>query len=170
MAGIPGLGIPGLQTLVIQVHAPTETAEDSEKDEFYSQLQDSLDHIPSYDIKLLIGDFNAQIDSDRRGQNVAVGLHGTAKETAKNGERLTSLCVNNGLKIENTFFQHKDTSLIVSTVIYASETRKSTARICQQLDVFHQRNLRKILGITWKDNVTNMEVLSRMGSEDYRTL
>jgi len=53
------------------------------------------------------------------------------------------------------------TSLIVSTAIYASETWKSTAKIRQQLDVFHQRNLRKILGITWKDHVTNMEVLSR---------
>ena len=40
------------------------------------------------------------------------------------------------------------TSLIVSTAIYASETWKSTARICQPLDVFHHRNLRKILGIT----------------------
>jgi len=68
---------------VIQVYAPTETAEDSEKDEFYSQVQYSLDEIPSYDTKLLIGDFNAQIGSDRRGQNVAVGLHGAAKETTK---------------------------------------------------------------------------------------
>ena len=55
------------------------------------------------------------------------------------------------------------TSLIVYTAIYASETWKSTARIHQQLDVFHQRNLRKILGITWKDSMTNMEVLSRTG-------
>jgi len=55
------------------------------------------------------------------------------------------------------------TSLIVSTAIYASETWKSTAKIRQQLDVFHQRNLPKILGITWKDRVTNMEVLSRTG-------
>jgi len=55
------------------------------------------------------------------------------------------------------------TSLIVSTAIYASETWKSTARIRQQLDVFHQRNLRKILGITWKDHVTNLEVLNRTG-------
>jgi len=45
--------------------------------------QNSLDEIPSYDTKLLTGDFNAQIDSDRRGQNVAVGPHGTAKETTK---------------------------------------------------------------------------------------
>jgi len=55
------------------------------------------------------------------------------------------------------------TSLIVSTAMYASGTWKSTARICQQLDVFHQRNLRKILGITWKFS-------ARLGSEDYRTL
>jgi len=54
-------------------------------------------------------------------------------------------------------------SLVVSTAIYAIETWKSTARICQQLDVFHQHNLRKILGITWKDYVTNMEVLSWTG-------
>jgi len=76
---------------VIQVYAPTEAAEDSEKYEFYSQLQDTLDETPSYDMKLLIGDFNAQIDSDRQGQNVTVGPHGTAKETTNNGERLTSL-------------------------------------------------------------------------------
>jgi len=49
------------------------------------------------------------------------------------------------------------TYLIVSTAIYASETWKSTARICQQLDVFHQHNLQKILGITWK---YHMEELS----------
>ena len=56
------------------------------------------------------------------------------------------------------------TSLIVSTAIYAGDTWKSTARIGQQLDVFRQRNLRNILGITWKDHVTvNREVLSRTG-------
>ena len=68
---------------VIQVYAPTETAEDSEKDEFYSQLQDSLDEILSYDINLLMDDLNAQVDSERWGQNVAVRPHGTAKETTK---------------------------------------------------------------------------------------
>jgi len=50
------------------------------------------------------------------------------------------------------------TSLIVSTAIYACETWKSTARIRQQLDVFHQRNLWKILSITWKDHVTNLVI------------
>jgi len=64
-----------------------------------------------------------------------------------------------GLKIKLDLY----TSLILSTAIYASKTWKSIARICQQLDVFHQRNLRKILGISWKVHVTNMEVLSQTG-------
>ena len=38
---------------------------------------------PFWHNSLLIGDFAAQIDSDRRGQNVAVRPHGTAKETTK---------------------------------------------------------------------------------------
>jgi len=51
----------------------------------------------------------------------------------------------------------------LQSYIYASETWKSTVRIRQQLDVFHHRNLQKILGITCKDHVTNIEVLSRTG-------
>jgi len=55
------------------------------------------------------------------------------------------------------------TSLTVSTAIYACETWKSTVRIRQKLDVFHQRNLRKILGVTWRDHMSNIEVLKRTG-------
>jgi len=51
----------------------------------------------------------------------------------------------------------------LQSYIYASETWKSTVRIRQQLDVFHHRNLQTILGITCKDHVTNIEVLSRTG-------
>jgi len=39
-----------------------------------------------------------------------------------------------------------------------------------RLDVFHQQNLRKILGITWKDKITNEEVLKRQHRDVYRTL
>ena len=41
------------------------------------------------------------------------------------------------------------------------ETWKSTIKVQKKLDVFCQRNLRKIIGVTWKDKVTNAEVLTR---------
>ncbi|KAJ8385212.1 hypothetical protein AAFF_G00191840 [Aldrovandia affinis] len=66
-----------------------------------------LEEIPSYDIKLLIGNFNAKLDSDRRGLHTTVGPHGSASSTNDNGERLLMLTSTNGLSIGNTFFKHK---------------------------------------------------------------
>jgi len=43
------------------------------------------------------------------------------------------------------------------------ETWKSTKTIQNKLDAFHQRNLRKTIGVTWKDKVSNTEELARTG-------
>ena len=51
---------------VIQAYAPTNVSTDDEKSEFYNHPQETLDEIPHLLIKLLIGDFNAQIDSNSR--------------------------------------------------------------------------------------------------------
>ncbi|XP_051916104.1 craniofacial development protein 2-like [Hippocampus zosterae] len=56
---------------------------------------------------MLIGDFNAKLDNDRRGLNATVGPHGFASSTNDNGERLLMLTSTNGLSIGNTFFEHK---------------------------------------------------------------
>ncbi|KAJ8417554.1 hypothetical protein AAFF_G00223970 [Aldrovandia affinis] len=92
---------------IVQVYAPTEVVSEEEKDIFYTQLQGVLEEIPSYDIKLLIGDFNAKLDSDRRGLHTTVGPHWSASSTNDNGERLLMLTSTNGLSIGNTFFKHK---------------------------------------------------------------
>ena len=92
---------------VVQVYAPTEVAADSEKDEFYDQLQGVIDEIPSFDIKLVMGDLNAKLGSDRRGIPSSIGPHGSADDINDNGERLLSLCSTSGLSIGNTFFKHK---------------------------------------------------------------
>ncbi|KAJ8411253.1 hypothetical protein AAFF_G00172590 [Aldrovandia affinis] len=62
---------------IVQVYAPTKVASEEKKDIFYTQLQGVLEEIPSYDIKLFIGDFNAKLDSDRRGLHTTVAPHGS---------------------------------------------------------------------------------------------
>ena len=54
------------------------------------------------------------------------------------------------------------TSIVIPTALHACETWKSTSIIRQKLDVFHQRCLRTILGISWRDHITNDEVLWRV--------
>ncbi|PIK57614.1 hypothetical protein BSL78_05522 [Apostichopus japonicus] len=50
---------------------------------------------------------------------------------------------------------------VLSTLLYGSETWTTHAKQEKKLNVFHMRCLRKILGITWEDKVTNSEVLSK---------
>jgi len=50
------------------------------------------------------------------------------------------------------------------TVVYVariSETWKTTNKINKMIDVFHRRCLRSILGISWRDHITNDEVTAR---------
>jgi len=92
---------------VVQVYAPTEIAPGEEKDIFYDQLQDVLQEVPSFDIKVVLGNFNAKLYTDRRDMHATIGLHGSAYSTNDNGERLLTLRSTSNLSIGNTFFAHK---------------------------------------------------------------
>jgi len=56
-------------------------------------------------------------------------------------------------------------SIVLSTALHACETCKSTASIRNTLDVFHRRCIRKILGLSWQDRVTNEELKKRSGMQ-----
>ncbi|XP_076043618.1 uncharacterized protein LOC143026733 [Oratosquilla oratoria] len=59
---------------------------------------------------------------------------------------------------------------VLSTLLYGSETW--TTHACQEkrLNSFHLRSLRRILGISWQDKMTNTDVLSRVGLPTMYTL
>ena len=59
---------------------------------------------------------------------------------------------------------------VISTLLYGSETWTTYARQERRLHTFHMRSLRRILGITWRDKVTNNDVLSRCGLPSMFTL
>ena len=59
---------------------------------------------------------------------------------------------------------------VLSTLLYGSETWTTYAKQERHLDAFHQRCLRKIMGISWQDKVTNEEVLKRTGLQSIPTI
>ncbi|XP_016427672.1 craniofacial development protein 2-like [Sinocyclocheilus rhinocerous] len=81
-----------VRTTVIQVYAPTEETNDIEKEEFYDVLQAVIDEIPRHDLKIVIGDMNAQFSSDRQGFKDIIGPFTSSKRLSDNGERLLSYC------------------------------------------------------------------------------
>ena len=48
---------------VIQVYAPTSNAEETEVEWFYEDLQDHVELTPQKDVLFIIGDWNANIES-----------------------------------------------------------------------------------------------------------
>ncbi|KAK1802646.1 hypothetical protein P4O66_004292 [Electrophorus voltai] len=58
---------------------------------------------------------------------------------------------------------HLYSTIVIPTAIYASETWRNTKRIAQKLNIFHQQCIRRILGISYKDRITNEEVLQLSG-------
>lgn len=50
---------------------------------------------------------------------------------------------------------------VLSTLLYGSESWPAYATQEDKLNAFHMRCLRRLLGVTWRDKVTNNTVLSR---------
>lgn len=91
---------------IIQAYAPTNVATDDVKDDFYNNLQTVIDSVPSHDLKIIMGDFNAQIGSENIGWETIIGRNATGTKT-DNGMQLMNLCSGNELKIGGSMFQHK---------------------------------------------------------------
>ena len=63
-----------------------------------------------------------------------------------------------------------DNSCVTSTFLYGSEKWTAYAGQERRLNTFHVRSIRRILGISWQDKVTNTDVLSRAGLPSMYTL
>ena len=87
------------------IYAPTSNAEEAEVEWLYEDLQDLLELTPKKDILFIIGDWNANEQSQEiPGLTGKFGL-GVQKEA---GQRLIEFCQENTLVIASTLFQqHK---------------------------------------------------------------
>jgi exonuclease III len=50
--------------VVFNVHAPREKESDETKDAFYETLEEVFDHLSKYNLKIMLGDFNAKLEKE----------------------------------------------------------------------------------------------------------
>ena len=90
---------------MIQVYAPTSSAEEAEVEQFYEELQDPLELTPPKDVLFIIEDWNAKV-----GNQEIPEVTGKFNLRVQNEERqrLTEFCQENTLVTANALFQqHK---------------------------------------------------------------
>ena len=56
------------------MHAPSEEKSDDSKDRFYEELEQGFDHFPTYHMKILLGDFPAKVERERKFSNQQLGM------------------------------------------------------------------------------------------------
>ena len=92
---------------VIVCYAPTEDAEEADKDAFYDQLQAVTDEVPTHDLVMVLGDLNARPGNNNIGRDRVMGKHGIGTIN-DNGERLCHFCEENNKVIGGILFQQRD--------------------------------------------------------------
>lgn len=92
---------------LISAYAPTLTASDSCKDQFYEELSRVIDSVPRQDKLFLLGDFNARVGRDSTAWCKVIGHHGLGKENS-NGTLLLTTCSKSNLVITNTIYQQSN--------------------------------------------------------------
>ena len=76
--------------VLINFHAPTEKADDNDKDTFYDELDRLIDQLPKYNAKIVLGDFNANVGRKEKF-SPTTGKSSPHEVSNKNGEKLDNL-------------------------------------------------------------------------------
>ena len=95
--------------MLIHACSPAYDASIESKDDFYEQLQGTVQKCNKNDIPLITGDLhvNAKVGKGTPEEREVLGQHGTGDRN-ENGERLCEFLEMNGLVITGTIFPHKE--------------------------------------------------------------
>jgi len=94
---------------IVGVYVPVEGKE-QDTEEFYRELQQSMDKIPKIGNIILAGDFNCRIGNQPIPE--CIGTHGE-QVTNHNGAALRDFCAFNELKITNSFYRQRHIRIYV---------------------------------------------------------
>ena len=89
---------------IIQVYAPTSDCEEEEIESFYNDLQNVKNRIPSRELCIVMGDFNAKV-GEGEDKECGIGPYGLGIRNDR-GDMLATYCQANDLTVTNTLFNH----------------------------------------------------------------
>jgi hypothetical protein len=92
---------------IVCCYAPTEEADQQQKDEFYEKLDKSYEEIPQHDVRMIMGDFNAKVGKEIMYRKTA-GTQSLHEVCNDNGLRLIDFAVGNDMVVSSTWKQRKD--------------------------------------------------------------
>ena len=95
-----------LNISVIQVYAPTSMSSEEDINDFYGELEEVLNDSQKKDTKVIMGDWNAKVGTDREGWETVMGRFGYGERNER-GERLLDFALQHNMYICNTKFQQK---------------------------------------------------------------
>lgn len=96
-----------LNTMLVCVHALTETSEDEVKDEFNNKLEETWDSLQENIVKILLGDLNAKCEREPQ-YNLIIGKENLHAINNRNGLRLISFAASNNMVVRSTAFLYKN--------------------------------------------------------------
>jgi hypothetical protein len=91
--------------IVVNVHAPCEDTSDDIKDSLYEELGRVFDQFPRYDMKILLGDFNAKVGREDIFKPTN-GNESSHKISNDNGVRVVNFATSKNLVVKSTMFPH----------------------------------------------------------------
>jgi len=89
------------------VHAPCKEKNDEAKDSFYEELEQVFDHFPKYQMKILLGDFNAKVGRENVFKPI-IGNESLHQHSNDNGVRIVILATRKNLVVKSTMFPHRN--------------------------------------------------------------
>ena len=97
---------------IVSAYAPTMTNPDEVKDKFYDDLDSVISAIPRTDKLILLGDFNARMDTDHQTWEGVIGTEGVGK------------CNSNGLLLLRKYAEHE---LLITNTVFRLPTHNNTS-------------------------------------------
>jgi hypothetical protein len=92
--------------IVLNVHAPCEDKDDDVKDSFHEELGRVIDQFPRYDMKILLGAFNAKVGKENSFKPT-IGNKSLHEISNDNGFRVVNFATCKNLVIKSTMFPHR---------------------------------------------------------------